>query len=258
MFFSLLLSSLINVSHLCSLSSRFVVFANEIDYQAHMRSFHGAQDSRLIFNFNIRRAGRSGDGVYPSPSDMNQVLDSSSHDVNAADVWDYNASDVFHHQPSANATSTEAFPALPTPALPTPSVPIPAAALRSTVPATHTTPASQPRMHPSGSAVTTVPRQNLPQSLISRNQQLASAFGRGAQTRDAIEKELHPKYSAELLSWGKTKFRTLKIIEREIEAMINDRSCFSIHLKAMPREQVRVFVFLIIKRMYNDHKLSYV
>ncbi len=54
---------------------------------------------------------------------------------------------------------------------------------------------------------------------------------------------LEQYYAAELMIWGKTKFRTLCMIEKNIESMLSDASCYRVHLKPMPRDDVYIYIY---------------
>ncbi|GMF23532.1 unnamed protein product [Phytophthora lilii] len=85
---------------------RFVVFPNDVEYQAHMSSIHGVHN-RLQFNFQVARNGGNPVSGPLTPGYADEV----------PDHWNYGVSD---HPPSPPVQLEEAFPALPTPAGPAP------------------------------------------------------------------------------------------------------------------------------------------
>ncbi|CAK4079918.1 unnamed protein product [Aphanomyces euteiches] len=201
----------------------FVVFGNDIDYQAHMFTLHGTHDNRLRVAFTVRRTTEEEAPHFMSSGD---------------DTWE------FVGPPPTRARQEEEFPALPaTTPVPMPTPPRPAPTVAR----------PQPTIRPAAAPAPSVPR-----AMLSRNAQLAAAFGKGPKTEEALEKELRPQYSQELKDWGRQKFRTLVAVEKKIEDMMNDRSCFSAHLKAMPREQRRMIhelaVFYGLKSESRDQE----
>ncbi|ETV98525.1 hypothetical protein, variant [Aphanomyces invadans] len=185
----------------------FVVFSNDIDFQAHMFSVHGNQDNRIRIAFTVRRGMEDEGGA-------SNVVSSGSNN----DSWE------FVGPPPSASRQQEEFPALPT-------------AAPSATPWAKLAPVTPPAMIRPTAVAAPAP-SSVPRAMLSRNALLASAFGRGPKTEDALEKELRPQYSQELKDWGRSKFRTLVAVEKKIEDMMADRACFSTHLKAMPREQV--------------------
>ncbi|KAF0683628.1 Aste57867_24334 [Aphanomyces stellatus] len=180
----------------------FVVFSNDLDFQAHLFTAHGTADNRVRVAFTVRRGMEVDESPY-----------ASSHDT-----WEF-------VEPPPTTTRQEEFPALPITAAPAPLATPPRPITRAPV----------PTMRPAAAPAPSVPRD-----VLSRNAQLAAAFGRGPKTEDALEKELRPQYTQELKEWGRAKYRTLCAVEKKIEDMMSDRSCFSTHLKAMPRDQRRM------------------
>ncbi|RHY31230.1 hypothetical protein DYB32_005185 [Aphanomyces invadans] len=192
-----------------SIAKGFVVFSNDIDFQAHMFSVHGNQDNRIRIAFTVRRGMEDEGGA-------SNVVSSGSNN----DSWE------FVGPPPSASRQQEEFPALPT-------------AAPSATPWAMLAPVTPPAMIRPTAVAAPAP-SSVPRAMLSRNALLASAFGRGPKTEDALEKELRPQYSQELKDWGRSKFRTLVAVEKKIEDMMADRACFSTHLKAMPREQRRM------------------
>ncbi|RHY57419.1 hypothetical protein DYB34_000010 [Aphanomyces astaci] len=200
---------------LCDIAKGFVVFQHDIDFQAHMVSVHGNHDNRLRIAFTVRRG-------------MEEDV-SSTTGGRFNDTWEFGAP-----PPSASSRQREEFPALP-------------AAAPSAAPAPATRPPPPPTIRPSA---VPAPSALVPRAMLTRNAQLATAFGRGSKTDDALEKELQPQYSQELKEWGRVKFRTLVAVEKKIQDMMADRACFSTHLKSMPRE-------MVFRRMIHELAVFY-
>ncbi|OQR83620.1 hypothetical protein ACHHYP_14489 [Achlya hypogyna] len=212
--------------HLCNAGHRY--YRNYAGLESHFRKQHHLCEHPtlanrfVVFGDELEYQGH----IFGLHGDDNRFLAQFTGRPREApsevhgDVWDFER--AAHDTPPV---VREAFPALPTPAAPlAPIAPPPSVAARV----------------PPPPPAPTAPRQTIAANLLSRNQALASAFGRGPQTPDALASELAPKYSAELQEWGRTKFRTLCTIERQIEAMLADRGSFSLHLKAMPRDHRRM------------------
>ncbi|ETM99838.1 hypothetical protein PPTG_18645 [Phytophthora nicotianae INRA-310] len=203
--------------HLCEdrrcLEMRFVVFPNDVEYQAHMSSVHGVHN-RLQFNFQVARGGGN-----PVSGPINP-----GYADGVPDHWNYGVSD---HPPSPPVRLEEAFPALPTPV-----GPAPAPVLRPAI----TRPSSSHT--PSARQIPTPPRGQ-----IMRNQRLAQALGvnrPGLASGDtaAFEEEMKtPNYSDDLVAWGKTNTSYLTVVERRLERIVQEPSCHSVSLRVMTGEE---------------------
>ncbi|GLE05690.1 hypothetical protein PINS_up014730 [Pythium insidiosum] len=202
--------------HLCEdpvcLANRFVVFPNEIEYNAHMRAIHGVTN-RIVLNFQVARGGENpisgsddnGEGIVP-------------------DSWRYETQEAV----APRVTLDHAFPALPTPAGPPPP------------------PVSQPAIAPrsiqrSSSAQDRPDASQPPRGQALRNQRLAEALGLarpGQVTAEAFEEELKtPSYPTHLVEWGKANLSYLQVVERRLERIVTDASCHSVSLRPMPSEE---------------------
>ncbi|OQR94873.1 hypothetical protein THRCLA_08073 [Thraustotheca clavata] len=211
--------------HLCNAGHRY--YRNYAGLESHFRKEHHLCEyptclaNRFIvfgneFDYQAHMVGLHG----ADPRVQINFRSSHETDTNHTDIWDYERA---AHE--TQQTALNQFPALPTPAVPLTPITPPPVALRPT-------PAAPVREN--------APRTSVNRNILSRNEQLAAALGRGAQSAEALEQEMQPKYSQELQEWGRTKFRTLCTIERQIEAMLADRRTFSLHLKAMPRDHRRM------------------
>lgn len=197
-----------------SLSNRYVVFPNDIEYHAHMSSVHGVQN-RLLFNFQVARGGENpirgrAEPVYPD---------------DAPELWNFDSADEAAPNPRTHLES--AFPALPTPSAPAPApviVPV-TARPRPTAPAAVPAAAGPPR------------------GQVVRNQRLAQALGlsrpghaNGATA--AFEEEMKtPSYGEHLVEWGKQNSGYLTVVERRLERIVNDAKTHSVSLRFMPADE---------------------
>ncbi|KAF4028305.1 R3H domain [Phytophthora infestans] len=206
--------------HLCEdrrcLEMRFVVFPNDVEYQAHMSSIHGVHN-RLQFNFQVARGGSNPVSGPITPGYADEV----------PDHWNYGVSD---HPPSPPVRLEEAFPALPTPA-----GPAPAPVLRPAI----TRPSSGHTQGPSPARQVPTP----PRGQIVRNQRLAQALGvnrPGLARGDtaAFEEEMKtPSYPDDLVAWGKANTSYLTVVERRLERIVQEPSCHSVSLRVMSGEE---------------------
>ncbi|POM62444.1 Avr1b-1 Avirulence-like protein [Phytophthora palmivora] len=206
--------------HLCEdprcLEMRFVVFPNDVEYQAHMSSIHGVHN-RLQFNFQVARGGGNPVSGPINPGYVDGV----------PDHWNYGVSD---HPPSPPVQLEEAFPALPTPA-----GPAPAPVLRPAI----TRPSSAHTQGPPPARRVPTP----PRGQIMRNQRLAQALGvnrPGLASGDtaAFEEEMKtPSYPEELIAWGKVNTSYLTVVERRLERIVQEPSCHSVSLRVMSGEE---------------------
>ncbi|KAG1692816.1 hypothetical protein DVH05_024431 [Phytophthora capsici] len=205
--------------HLCEdrrcLEMRFVVFPNDVEYQAHMTSVHGVHN-RLQFNFQVARGGGN-----PVSGPINP-----GYSDGVPDHWNYGESD---HPPSPPARLEEAFPALPTPAGPAPAPVLRPAIAR---PSSAHTQGPPPRRMPTP-----------PRGQIMRNQRLAQALGvsrPGLASGDAaaFEEEMAtPSYPEDLIAWGKANTSYLTVVERRLERIVQEPSCHSVSLRVMSGEE---------------------
>ncbi|KAG7389475.1 hypothetical protein PHYPSEUDO_010360 [Phytophthora pseudosyringae] len=206
--------------HLCEdrrcLEMRFVVFPNDIEYQAHMSSVHG-EHNRLQFNFQVARGGGN-----PVSGPINP-----GYAEGVPDHWNYGVSD---HPPSPQVRLEDAFPALPTPAGPGP-----APVLR---PAIARPPSAQTQGPPPARRMPTPPRGQ-----IVRNQRLAYALGvnrpgLASGNTAAFEEEMKtPSYPEDLIAWGKANTSYLTVVERRLERIVQEPSCHSVSLRVMSGEE---------------------
>ncbi|KAF1774396.1 Zinc finger, C2H2-like [Phytophthora cactorum] len=206
--------------HLCEdrrcLEMRFVVFPNDVEYQAHMSSVHGVHN-RLQFNFQVARGGSN-----PVSGPINP-----GYADGVPDHWNYGVSD---HPPSPPVRLEEAFPALPTPA-----GPAPAPVLRPAI----ARPSSGHTQGPPPARQLPTP----PRGQIMRNQRLAHALGvnrPGLASGDtvAFEEEMKtPSYPEELIAWGKANTSYLTVVERRLERIVQEPSCHSVSLRVMSGEE---------------------
>lgn len=200
----------------CSLALRFVVFANDIDYQGHMSSVHGVQN-RLLFNFQVARGGENPVAGLPS-----RLVEDDG-----PDYWHVDA-----HQPAPMQVTTNpleaAFPALPTPGAPAPPPLAAPAIVRPAIPS-------------SSSFTQSAPVSVAPRGQIVRNQRLAQALGLarpGATNPEAFEEEMKtPKYPQHLVDWAKANTGYLLVIERRLERIVTEANCHSVSLRPMPAEE---------------------
>ncbi|KAL3666142.1 hypothetical protein V7S43_008931 [Phytophthora oleae] len=205
--------------HLCEdrrcLEMRFVVFPNDVEYQAHMTSVHGVHN-RLQFNFQVARGGGN-----PVSGPINP-----GYADGVPDHWNYGESD---HPPSPPVRLEEAFPALPTPAGPAPAPVLRPAIARSSSAHTQGPPARRMPTPPRGQ--------------ITRNQRLAQALGvnrPGLASGDAaaFEDEMAtPSYPEDLIAWGKANTSYLTVVERRLERIVQEPSCHSVSLRVMSGEE---------------------
>ncbi|KAH7492559.1 E3 ubiquitin-protein ligase ZNF598 [Phytophthora ramorum] len=206
--------------HLCEdprcLAMRFVVFPNDVEYQAHMSSIHGVHN-RLQFNFQVARNG--GNPV------SGPVTPGYADDV--PDHWNYGVSD---HTPSPSVRVEDAFPALPTPSGPAPTPVLRPAITRP--PSAYTQGAPPTRRMPTP-----------PRGQIVRNQRLAHALGvnrPGLASGDAAAFEVEmktPSYPEDLIAWGKANTSYLLVVERRLERIVQEPSCHSVSLRVMSGEE---------------------
>ncbi|DBA03333.1 TPA: hypothetical protein N0F65_004610 [Lagenidium giganteum] len=203
------------------LASRFVVFSNDIDYHAHMTANHGVHN-RLMVNFQV---ARSAAGPF-----QNGAIATVADDV--PDSWNCDVEELTPATPMQ-----EAFPALPVasaPAAPAPTAP--AIARASSAPRT---------TNPSIRAV-----PNVRQEQVMRNQRLAQALGlarggMGNNSVQAFEEEMKtPSYPPELVEWGKLNSSYLHTVERRLERVIGEASCYSVSLRPMPADERRLMHML--------------
>ncbi|EGZ25536.1 hypothetical protein PHYSODRAFT_359492 [Phytophthora sojae] len=206
--------------HLCEdsrcLAMRFVVFPNDVEYQAHMSSVHGVHN-RLQFNFQVARNGGN-----PVGGPIN-----AGYADGVPDHWNYGVSD---HPPSPPVRLEEAFPALPTP-----SGPAPPPVLR---PAIARPSSAHTQGPPPARRIPTPPRGQ-----IVRNQRLAQALGvnrpglSGGDTAAFEEEMKTPSYPEDLIAWGKANMSYLVVVERRLERIVQEPSCHSVSLRVMSGEE---------------------
>ncbi|KAE8901631.1 hypothetical protein PF005_g4770 [Phytophthora fragariae] len=206
--------------HLCEdprcLAMRFVVFPNDVEYQAHMSSIHGVHN-RLQFNFQVARNGGN-----PINGPVN-----AGYADGVPDHWNYGVSD---HPPSAPVRLEDAFPALPTPSGPAPPPVVRPAIARPS--SAHTQGPPPARRMPTP-----------PRSQIVRNQRLAQALGvnrpglAGGDTAAFEEEMKTPSYPEELIAWGKANTSYLMVVERRLERIVQESSCHSVSLRVMSGEE---------------------
>ncbi|TDH73192.1 hypothetical protein CCR75_003208 [Bremia lactucae] len=198
------------------LEMRFIVFPNDVEYQAHMGSIHGVHN-RLQLNFQVSRGGGNPIGGPTNTSFADEV----------PDHWNFGASS---HPPSPAVELQDAFPALPMPAGPSPT-PI----LRPAI-------ARPVAMH----VQSLLPARQLmapPRAQIMRNQRLAHALGvvrPGLANGEAasFEDEMKtPNYSEALISWGKANASYLAVVERRLERIVREPTCHSVSLRVMSGEE---------------------
>lgn len=206
-----------------SLSNRYVVFPNDIEYHAHMSSIHGVRD-RLLFNFQVARGGEN-----PIGGRAERV-----YADDAPEYWNYDASPEPVQNPRSQLES--AFPALPMPSAPAPAPVIPLSVAR---------PASRSAAAATRSAAATpAPVSGPPRGQLVRNQRLAQALGLvrpGLQNGGiaAFEEEMKtPNYPDRLVEWGKQNAGYLTVVERRLERIVNDSKTHSVSLRIMPPEEV--------------------
>lgn len=203
-----------------SLEMRFVVFSNDVEYHAHMRSTHGVY-SRLQFNFQVARGGGN---------PVSGPLSSTNSAARVLDHWSYGVSD---DPPSPAVQLDDAFPALPTPAS---SIPPPV--LRPAIARLSSARTQGPFISVPRSAATP------PRGQIYRNQQLAQALGvsrpeLASGDASAFEEEIKtPHYPEELIAWGKANPSYLIVVERRLERIVQESSCHSVSLRTMSGEEV--------------------
>lgn len=199
-----------------SLSNRYVVFPNDIEYHAHMSSIHGMQN-RLLFNFQVARGGENPIGGRSEPA----------YADDAPEFWNYDAVD---DTPAPRAQLESAFPALPTPSAPAPAPVIPPEVAR---------PLSL-RTAPTAPAPTAA---GPPRGQVVRNQRLAQALGLARPalangTTAAFEDEMKtPNYPEALVEWGKHNSGYLTVVERRLERIVNDPKTHSVSLRFMPSDE---------------------
>ncbi|KAJ0403754.1 hypothetical protein P43SY_006297 [Pythium insidiosum] len=202
--------------HLCEdpvcLANRFIVFPNEIEYNAHMRAIHGVTN-RIVLNFQVARGGEN---PISGSDDAGEEI--------VPDSWRYETQEAV----APRVTLDHAFPALPAPAgPPPPPVSQPAIARRSL----HRSSSAQDRPDPS----------QPPRGQALRNQRFAEALGLarpGQVTAEAFEEELKtPSYPTHLIDWGKANLSYLQVVERRLERIVTDASCHSVSLRPMPSEE---------------------
>ena len=209
-----------------SLANRFVVFPNDIEYLSHMASVHG-HSNRVFLNFQVSRS------AVAVAEEARRAGMMTADD--GFDCWNFDAP-----TPETSApTREEAFPALPTPAAPAPPatvVPPPRPVISS-----RPTPFVVPQRTATRIRAATAGQ-------TTRNQRLANALGvarPGVATGDArsFENEMEtPKYHQTLIDWGRNNLTYLKTtVERRLERVVKDASCYNVTLRAMPAEEVCYF-----------------
>jgi hypothetical protein len=201
---------------------RFVVFPNDVEYQAHMSSIHGVHN-RLQFNFQVARGGGNPVGGPINADYADEV----------PDHWNYGVSD---HPPSPATQLEDAFPALPTPAAPAPPPLLRPAIVRPS--------SAQPQGPPPARRTPAPPRGQ-----VIRNQRLAHALGvtrpgLASGDTEAFEEEMKtPSYPDDLIAWGKANTSYLTVVERRLERIVQEPSCHSVSLRVMSGEEVRLRCF---------------
>ncbi len=198
------------------------MFANDIDFQAHMATVHGVHNARILLNFQVNTRGP----VSGANGNRRTGVGPPVTTDNGPDFWNCEEEE---RRPVVQLE--EAFPALPTSSRPTPVV-VPVPVVRP-VPVAR---AAVPSVVPSAAPV------HIGQ--LTRNQRLAEAldinrsgFLSGIQ---GFVEELTSNYPTELVEWGKLNMEYLQsTIERRLERLVKEPSCHNVSLRPMIAEEVR-------------------
>jgi hypothetical protein len=185
-----------------------------------MKFTHGIENPRVSLNFQV-----------------------SSHDSAAIRVLPTSTANEVWNISSANRSilGDEAFPALPAPTPPSSQLMMSTALQppRVTIARTRTT------LNENLTRSTTV----IPNGQLARNQRLAEALeitrpGYSIGRAGFEEEMLQPKFSLELIEWGKSNPSYLATVERRLLRVASEADCYTTSLKPMPSEEVSSIIYL--------------